>query len=56
MDYSAQLAYEVDLIPAVLDAGLVLGYRSMLVELDDLDELQSDATFDGYFLALQLHF
>jgi len=56
VDYSAQLAYEVDLIPAVLDAGLVLGYRSMLVELDDLDELQSDATFDGYFLALQLHF
>ena len=39
-----------------MDAGIILGYRSMLIELDDLDELQSDATFDGYFLALQLHF
>jgi outer membrane protein len=56
VDYSAQLAYDFDLVPELLDAGLVLGYRSMLVELDDLDELQSDATFEGYFLALQFHF
>jgi outer membrane protein len=55
VDWAAQLTYEFDLLPAV-DTGLVLGYRSMSVELDDLDDLQSDATFEGYYLAFQLHF
>lgn len=55
IDWAAQLAYEFDLLPAV-DTSLILGYRSMLVELDDLDDLQSDATFEGYYLAFQLHF
>ena len=55
IDWAAQLTYEFDLLP-VVDTGLVLGYRSMLVELDDLDDLQSDATFEGYYLALQFHF
>jgi len=40
----------------VVDTGVTLGYRSMSVELDDLDDLQSDATFEGYYLAFQLHF
>ena len=55
IDWAAQLTYEFDLIPA-MDTGLILGYRSMLVELDDLDDLQSDSTFEGYYLALQLRF
>jgi outer membrane protein len=55
IDWSAQLCYEFDLLPA-MDAGIILGYRSQLIEMDDLDELQSDARFEGYFLALQLHF
>ena len=55
IDWVAQVTYEFDLLPAV-DAGLILGYRSMLVELDDLDDLEADASFEGYFLALQLHF
>ena len=55
IDWAAQVTYEFDLLPAV-DAGLILGYRSMLVELDDLDDLEADASFEGYFLALQLHF
>jgi outer membrane protein len=55
VDWSAQLNYEFDVLPA-MDAGIILGYRSQLIELDDLDELQSDAKFEGYFLALQLHF
>ena len=55
MDWSAQLNYEFDVLPA-MDAGIILGYRSQLIELDDLDELQSYAKFEGYFLALQLHF
>ena len=55
VDWSAQLNYEFDVLPA-MDAAIILGYRSQLIELDDLDELQSDARFDGYFLALQLHF
>lgn len=55
IDWAAQVNYEFDLLPAV-DAGLILSYRSMLVELDDLDDLEADASFEGYFLALQLHF
>ncbi|CAI8369721.1 MAG: Uncharacterised protein [SAR92 bacterium MED-G29] len=55
IDWSAQLIYDIDLLPAV-DMAVVLGYRLMVIELDDLDELQSDATFDGYFLALRMHF
>jgi outer membrane protein len=55
IDWAAQLTYEFDLFPAV-DTGIILGYRSMLIELDDLDDLQSDATFEGYYLAFQLHF
>ena len=31
-------------------------YWGLAVELDDLDDLQSDATFEGYYLALQLRF
>ena len=55
IDWAAQLTYEFDLLPAV-DVGLILGYRLMLVESDDLDDLETDASFEGYFLALQLHF
>ena len=55
IDWSAQLSYEFDRLPA-MDAGIIFGYRSQLIELDDLDELQSDARFEGVFLALQLHF
>lgn len=55
VDWAAQLTYEFDLFPAV-DAGVILGYRSMSVELDELDDLQSDASFEGYYLAFQLHF
>lgn len=55
IDWAAEIMYEFDLLPA-LDAGLILGYRSMLVELDDLDELQADASFEGYYFALQLRF
>ena len=55
VDWSAELSYSFDILPA-MDAGIVLGYRSMAIELDDLDELQSDATFDGYYIALRLYF
>ena len=55
IDWAAEIMYEFDLLPA-LDAGLILGYRSMLVELDELDDLQADASFEGYYFALQLRF
>jgi outer membrane protein len=55
IDWAAQLTYEFAMFP-VVDTGVTLGYRSMSVELDDLDDLQSDATFEGYYLAFQLHF
>ena len=55
MGWSAELSYSSDIFPA-MDAGIVLGYRSMVIDLNDLDELQSDANFDGYYVALQLYF
>lgn len=55
VDWSAELSSSFDILP-IMDAGIVLGYRSMVIDLDDLDELQSDATFDGYYIVLQLYF
>lgn len=55
IDWSAEVAFEMDLV-TLIDGGLIMGYRSMQVDIDDFDELQSDARFEGYFVALQLHF
>jgi outer membrane protein len=55
IDWSAQLNYDFSIAPT-LEAGLSIGYRSMLIEIDDQDELQSDAEFDGLFVGLRLLF
>ena len=52
-DWSAEGNYDFKIAPT-LEAGLSIGYRSMLIEIDDQDELQSDAEFDGLFIGLRL--
>lgn len=55
VDWSAEFMYETQIFPAV-GAGLIVGYRSQLIQLDeDLDDLRADATIDGVFVALQIH-
>jgi len=53
IDWSAELNYDFSIAPT-LEAGLSIGYRSMLIEIDAQDELQSDAEFDGLFIGLRL--
>jgi len=53
IDWSAELNYDFSIAPT-LEAGLSIGYRSMLIQIDDQDELQSDAEFDGLFIGLRL--
>ena len=53
IDWNAELNYDFSIAPT-LEAGLSIGYRSMLIEIDDQDELQSDAEFDGLFIGLRL--
>ena len=52
-DWSAEVNYDFKIAPT-LEAGLSIGYRSMLIEIDEQDELQSDAEFDGLFIGLRL--
>lgn len=54
VDWSAQLQYNWEMLPAV-NAGVILGYRKMVLELDDFDDLHADSHFDGFYLALELH-
>lgn len=53
-DISAQLGYELDL-PAV-DLGLNIGYRTMAVKVEELDDLYADAEVSGIYAELQIHF
>jgi len=55
IDWSAELNYDFK-IAHTLEGGLSIGYRSMLIEIDDQNELQSDAEFDGLFIGLRLIF
>ena len=50
-DVNAMLNYEMS-----FGLGLALGYRSMSLELDDVDDLNTKLTFDGYYGAITYHF
>jgi hypothetical protein len=39
-----------------VDVNLQLGYRSIAIELDDLDGIYSDLSFKGPYLGLEIHF
>ncbi|GAA6166459.1 TIGR04219 family outer membrane beta-barrel protein [Sessilibacter corallicola] len=41
---------------SVIDLGVEVGYRSINLELDDLDDFDTDITIDGIYAALTFHF
>ncbi len=55
LDVEAYLHLEVDLLPAI-DLGIQGGIRRLSLDIDDLDNWNSDATFDGAYVGLTLHF
>ncbi len=54
-DLQAGISYEV-LDNLAVDLNVTLGYRTVKLELDDLDNFNSDLTFDGAFAGVVLHF
>jgi len=54
-DLEAYLHLEVDLIP-LLDFGIQGGLRRLSLDIDDLDDWNSDATIEGAFVGLTAHF
>ncbi len=54
-DYQVGISYElVDNL--AVDVNLTLGYRSLELDLNDLDNLYSNLTFDGIFAGAVVHF
>ncbi len=56
IDLEAYLHLEVDLVPFLLDVGIEGGVRRMVLELDDLDDLSTDATLEGAYIAITARF
>ncbi len=54
-DYQIGVSYAV-LDNLAVDLDLTLGYRSVKLELDDIDDLYTDLTFDGFFAGAIVHF
>jgi outer membrane protein len=54
-DYQVALTYAVVESLAV-DVGFELGYRSLRLELDDVDDITTDLDFDGVFAGIEIHF
>lgn len=54
-DYQVGVSYEV-LDNLAVDLNVTLGYRSMKLELNDLDDIYSDLTFNGVFVGTIVHF
>lgn len=54
-DYQVGVSYSV-LDNLAVDLDFILGYRSVKLELDDIDDLYSDLTFDGVFAGAIIHF
>jgi len=50
-DYTAKVTYTTDYL-----LGIEAGYRSLELELDDLDDVYSNMKFEGPFAGLYLHF
>ena len=54
-DYEAGIGYTfIDNL--AVDLTLQLGYRSIKLELDGLDDINSNLDFDGVFVGLEVHF
>jgi outer membrane protein len=54
-DYQAGVTYTL-MDNLAIDMTLQVGYRSMNLELDDLDGIYSDLEFSGAFAGLEVHF
>ena len=54
-DYQIGVSYAL-LDNFAVDLDLTLGYRSVKLELNDIDDLYSDLTFDGLFAGATVHF
>jgi len=54
-DYQIGVSYSV-LDNLAVDLDLTLGYRGVKLELNDIDDLYSDLTFDGVFAGAVVHF
>ncbi|WP_440875003.1 TIGR04219 family outer membrane beta-barrel protein [Thalassotalea sp. PLHSN55] len=54
-DYQVGIAYEL-LDNLAIDLDIQLGYRSVDMELSDIDDFYSDIKFDGVFLGAIAHF
>lgn len=54
-DYQVGVSYEV-LDNVAVDLDLTLGYRAVKLELNDIDNLYSDLTFEGVFAGAIVHF
>lgn len=54
-DYQVGISY--DLVDNIaVDVNVMVGYRSVQLELEDLSDLYTDVEFDGVFAGVQLHF
>ncbi len=54
-DYQVGVSYEL-LDNLAVDLDVSLGYRAVGLELEDIDDLYSDLTFEGLFLGTTIHF
>lgn len=54
-DYQIGVSYSI-LDNLAIDLDVTLGYRAVKLELDDIDDLYSDLTFDGVFAGATVHF
>jgi outer membrane protein len=54
-DYQVGISYSL-LNNLAVDLDITVGYRGVKLELDDIDDLYSDLTFDGVFAGATVHF
>ncbi|KGJ94497.1 TIGR04219 family outer membrane beta-barrel protein [Colwellia psychrerythraea] len=55
--YDAQIGVSYALLDNVaVDLDVTLGYRTLKLELNDLDDFYSDLTYDGFFAGAVIHF
>ena len=55
--YDAQIGVSYSILDNLaVDFDVTLGYRTMKMELNDLDDFYSDLTYDGFFAGAVVHF
>ena len=54
-DYQVGVAYEL-IDNLAVDVAIKAGYRSMTLELDDVDDINTDIDASGPFAGIQVHF